>query len=124
MVPPSERVPPGFRALVYDEVRKIPAGSVLGYGHVAAFIGRPRMGRHVGWALAALEPDSDVPWWRVIRSDGSVALQGDPSRGPVQEALLRAEGVLVERHRVAMRTFRWQGEGCLEGDPPLDGDRR
>ena len=122
MVQPSERVPPGFRALVYDEVRKTPAGSVLGYGHVAARIGRPRMGRHVGWALAALGPGSDVPWWRVLRSDGSGALQGDPSRGPVQEALLRAEGVPVERHRVVMRRFQWDDPGCLEGDPLSKGD--
>lgn len=104
-------MPPGFRAAVYDAVRRIPVGRVLGYGHVAAVIGRPRMGRHVGWALAALDPDLDVPWWRVIRSDGTIAMQGDPSRGPVQVALLREEGVVVERDRVNMRQFRWDGDG-------------
>ena len=112
MPSPQDRVPPGFRAAVYEVVRQIPAGAVLGYGHVAARMGRPRMGRHVGWALAALDPDLDVPWWRVIRSDGTIAMQGDPTRGPVQIALLREEGVLVERERVNMRQYRW------DGDPP------
>lgn len=118
MASPPERVSPGFRAAVYDAVRAIPPGAVLGYGHVAALIGRPRMGRHVGWALSALEPGADVPWWRVIRSDGSIALQGDPSRGPLQEALLRSEGVVVARSRVNLRIYRWDGAGRWEGDPP------
>lgn len=97
----------GFRAAVYATVRHIPHGKVLGYGHVAALMGRPRVARQVGYALAALEPGADVPWWRIIRSDGSVALQGDPTRGPTQVARLRAEGVVVDSHKVDMGRFRW-----------------
>ena len=98
----------GFRQAVYAAVRCIPHGQVLGYGHVAAVLGSPRAARQVGYALAALEPGTTVPWWRVIRSDGSVALQGDPARGPIQEACLREEGVAVVDHRVDMRRFRWE----------------
>lgn len=97
----------GFRAAVYAAVRCIPHGRVLGYGHVAALIGKPRAARQVGYALAALEHGTTVPWWRVIRSDGSIALQGDPTRGPAQQERLLAEGVGVTDHRVDMKKFRW-----------------
>ena len=100
-------VAPGFRQQVYAVVREIPVGRVLGYAHVAALIGRPRVPRQVGYALSAIPEGSDVPWWRVIRADGSVAMQGDPSRGPLQIALLRAEGVQVDDARVDMKKYRW-----------------
>lgn len=99
---------PGFHARVYEVVRTIPHGRVLGYGHVAAALGSPRAARQVGYALAALPAGSDVPWWRVIRSDGSIALQGDPARGPLQARLLMDEGVPVEDHRVDMARARWE----------------
>ena len=98
---------PRFRDSVYAVVSEIPHGRVLGYGHVAARLGHPRMARQVGWALSALEPGSTVPWWRVIRSNGSIALQGDPNRGPLQRRLLLDEGVVFEEDLVDMRRFRW-----------------
>ena len=80
-------------------VRLIPAGQVLGYGHVAALLGSPRAARQVGYALAALSPDAadphgeaPVPWWRVIRSDGSIAQAGDPARPLHQRRLSRTRG--------------------------------
>jgi methylated-DNA-protein-cysteine methyltransferase related protein len=101
----------GFRARVYAVVARIPPGSVLGYGHVAAALGSPRAARQVGWALSALDPDTAVPWWRVIRSDGSVALQGDPLRGPEQARRLAAEGVEAGPDgRVDMALHRWDGD--------------
>ena len=101
----------GFRLGVWAAVRHIPAGHVLGYGHVAALIQRPRAARQVGYALAALPPGADVPWWRVLRSNGSVAMQGDPARGPLQVRLLRDDGVEVIDDRVDMGRFRWTPPG-------------
>lgn len=99
---------PRFRDAVYALVCQIPAGRVSGYGHVAARLGHPRMARQVGWALAALEPGSLVPWWRVIRSNGTIALQGDPTRGPLQRVLLVEEGVpFAAEDRVDMGLARW-----------------
>lgn len=105
----------GFRAAAYAVVRRIPEGQVLGYGQVAALMGAPRAARQVGYALAALPPDradplsaDAVPWWRVIRSDGSIARQGDPARGDHQQALLEAEGVALPAGRVPMERFQWR----------------
>ena len=102
----------GFRRAAWAAVACIPRGRVLGYGMVATLLGSPRAGRQVGYALAALEPGTDVPWWRVIRSDGSLALQGDPDRGPRQAERLREEGVEVVDWRVDMGRFAW--------DPSVD----
>ena len=105
----------GFRAAVYAVVQHIPEGQVLGYGHVAALLGSPRAARQVGYALAALSPEradphgaDAVPWWRVIRSDGSIARKGDPTRAVHQLALLAGEGVALEGERVPMDRYQWR----------------
>lgn len=97
-----------WRDAVYAVVRCVPAGRVLGYKDVGVILGHPGRARHVGFALSALPPEQPVPWWRVVRSDGTIAMQGDPERGPEQHALLTAEGVAVsEAGRISMKRFRW-----------------
>lgn len=105
-----------WRPAVYAVVQAIPEGKVLGYGHVAALLGKPRAARQVGYALAALgeggvDPEGRrVPWWRVLRSDGTIAMQGDVSRGPTQMAHLTREGVDCSGQRVDMAAVRWRPE--------------
>jgi alkylated DNA nucleotide flippase Atl1 len=41
-----------------------------------------------------------VPWWRVVRADGSLA------KGARQAARLREEGVVVRRNRVDLARLR------------------
>jgi methylated-DNA-protein-cysteine methyltransferase-like protein len=96
-----------FRDRVFSVVERVPRGRVIGYGHVGAVLGSPRLARQVGWALASLPADTKVPWHRVIRSSGHVALRGDPARGLVQRALLEEEGIVFEGDVVPMRRFGW-----------------
>lgn len=97
----------GFRERVYAVVAAIPPGRVMGYGHVGAVLGSPHVARQVGWALAALPVDRDVPWHRVIRSSGEIALRGDPIRGALQRRLLEEEGVVFVGDRVPMDRYGW-----------------
>ena len=98
----------GWNAGVAAAVGCIPAGFVLGYRDVGVLLGRPRSARQVGYALSALPTGHDAPWWRVVRSNGTVAMQGDPARGARQVALLRQDGVVVSsRGRIDMSVFRW-----------------
>ena len=69
-------------------------GEVVSYGDVAADAGFPGRSRAVGSLLA--NAPFDLPWWRVVRSDGRLATP--PAAG--QAALLRAEGVIVRSDRV------------------------
>jgi alkylated DNA nucleotide flippase Atl1 len=84
-------------------VASIPPGRVLGYGDVAELAGL-RSARLVGRILA--EDGADLPWHRVLRSDGSTAQHLRHH----QLELLRGEGVLADRHRVNMRRYRWGAE--------------
>lgn len=73
-------------------LRSIPAGRVTSYGAVAASAGLPRGARQVARILHSLSRSLHLPWHRVLRSDGSIALPEGSGR-ELQAALLRAEGV-------------------------------
>jgi len=79
---------------VLARVRAIPAGFVRAYGDLCP--GAPR------FAGAVLHDASDpgLPWWRVVRADGSLA------KGERQRAHLEAEGVPFVGERVDMRVAR------------------
>jgi alkylated DNA nucleotide flippase Atl1 len=66
---------------VLARIRAIPPGFVRTYGDVS-----PGAPRFAGTVLSA-DHDPDVPWFRVVRADGTLA------RGPEQRRLLLAEGV-------------------------------
>jgi methylated-DNA-protein-cysteine methyltransferase related protein len=82
---------------VLDRVREIPEGFVSTYGDVS-----PGSPRFAGAVLFEAD-DPDLPWWRVVRADGSLA------KGDRQKALLRAEGVPFRGDRVEMGTARKAG---------------
>ncbi len=91
---PERIVKPGFHRVVYDLVRTVPTGAVTAYGDVAAALGSPRVARHVGWALSSItERDADVPWHRVVNSQGRVSHRGDTGRASEQQIRLEAEGI-------------------------------
>ena len=75
-------------------MRGIPAGSVATYGDVSP--GAPRFAGSV--LFGAAEPD--LPWWRVVRADGSLA------KGARQRGLLVAEGVPFRGERVDISVAR------------------
>ena len=66
-------------------MKRIPRGKTLSDGEVALRAGRPGAPRAVVAALRALD---GVPWWRVARSDGTLA----PQVAQQQAELLRCEG--------------------------------
>lgn len=80
---------------VLQRVRAIPAGQVGTYGDVCP--GAPRFAGSV--LFGADEPD--LPWWRVVRADGSLA------KGARQRRLLIAEGVPFRGERVVMSSARF-----------------
>ena len=93
-----------FRDAVYQIVAAIPAGSVCSYGQVARLAGYPRHARLVGRLLSQLPVDSRLPWHRVLRSDGLIALPGPAADEQIER--LTAEGVTVIARRVSRRCFQ------------------
>ena len=96
-------------ARVYDVVRRIPSGRVATYGGVAREAGLPGRARQVGYALAALPDEADVPWHRVINARGEVSTRsGGHGVERLQRTLLEAEGVLFgPQGRVDLDRFGW-----------------
>ncbi|MGR5119175.1 MGMT family protein [Vibrio astriarenae] len=96
-----------FLAQIFAVIHQIPYGRVSTYGDIAKFAGYPGYARQVGSALKKLPQGSQLPWHRVINSQGKISLQdADLSR---QMEKLRAEGVDVQAEgKVALRQYRWQ----------------
>lgn len=111
--------PVRYRQLVWEIVRQVPPGKVTTYGYIASLI-PPPFGmdagdyrswgaRWVGGAMAACP--ADVPWQRVINSQGKISLRPGGG-GRHQQELLEEEGVeFNDRQRIDLTTFGWQGPG-------------
>lgn len=80
-------------------IRAIPRGQVAGYGEVARRAGLPGRARLVARLLSE-GGASDLPWHRVLRSDGRIALPAGSRGFREQVRRLRAEGVQVDDGRV------------------------
>jgi methylated-DNA-protein-cysteine methyltransferase-like protein len=91
--------PLSFYDAVMKAVRAIPRGEVRSYSQVALYAGRPGAARGVGHELTGLQDPRSVPWWRVIRADGTLA----PSVGHEQARRLRAEGIEVQQRGEVFR---------------------
>lgn len=98
-----------FQDAVYQIVAAIPAGKVSSYGAVARQAGYPRHARFVGRLMSQLPKGSRLPWHRVLRSDGHIALAGTPS-GEVQIQRLLDEEVPVTGNRVPKTCFVTWGD--------------
>jgi methylated-DNA-protein-cysteine methyltransferase-like protein len=101
---------PGFFEQVYRLVRQVPPGKVTSYGAIARMLGHPHAARTVGWALHSLPEGSDVPWQRVINSQGRISTSCREHGADLQRALLEAEGIeFDERGYVDWDRFGWEG---------------
>lgn len=111
---------PGFFEKVYRLVRQVPPGKITSYGAIAHMLGNPRGARTVGWALHSMLEDSDVPWWRVVNSQGRISTSCWEHDAGQQRELLEAEGVeFDERGYVDWERFGWEGLSWLEAEELL-----
>lgn len=99
---PSEAA--AYQEQVLAVVALIPAGRVMSYGDVAEYLGTGGP-RQVGQVMA--RGGGDVPWWRVIRADGS-APPGHETECLAQ-LLAEATPLRPDGTRVDMRRARWDG---------------
>ena len=79
----------------------------------------PRGARQAGFAMSALKGKmegsgyDDVPWQRVINSQGKISIKGSGEGRIMQAELLREEGVLIQKVgndlKVNIKEYLWDG---------------
>jgi methylated-DNA-protein-cysteine methyltransferase-like protein len=114
--PPNQQA---YYEQVWNIVRQIPCGKVAAYGQIALMLPPPNgvefeayrvFGpRWVGGAMAGC-PD-DVPWQRVINSQGRVS---ERPGAEIQRQLLEEEGVVFIRDKIDLKKYGWKGPGEAE----------
>ncbi|MCC4620444.1 MGMT family protein [Xanthomonas cassavae CFBP 4642] len=102
------------RLRIFEVIHAIPAGEVAGYGEVAQRAGLPGRARLVARVLSGND-DPQLPWHRVLRSDGRIAFAPDSSAYDEQCRRLRAEGVPVVQGRVRRATAAQRLDAAVWG---------
>lgn len=93
--------------ILLDMVRLIPAGKLASYADLSALateMGYPCTARRVARTMSLY--GSEVQWWRVVQSAGTVADQVYAEAVP----RLQADGVQVRGRRVPLELMRWNPE--------------
>jgi methylated-DNA-protein-cysteine methyltransferase related protein len=94
--------------MILETVARIPYGKVASYGQIAAMTGLPRHARMVGRVLNQLDVESDIPWHRVINSQGRISHQRLDDHGfNCQQARLLEEGILIHNGKINFKIFGW-----------------
>ena len=100
-----------FDKAIWDIVSSIKPGHVMSYGEVARAAGFPRHARMVSKAMS--RSDTQLPWYRIIRSDRTLAFTVGSEAYKKQKDLLAQEGVQIIKGKVIP----------LEPDEVLDLDK-
>ena len=97
-----------FTTLAKSVIKRIPRGRVVTYGQVAALAGSPRGARQVAWILHSSAEKYDLPWHRVINSNGRISLP----RGygyELQKSLLERERIVFDcDDNIDLKRYGWQ----------------
>jgi methylated-DNA-protein-cysteine methyltransferase-like protein len=96
-------------ARIYAAIAAIPPGRVASYGAIAAHAGLPGRARLVGRLLGEVPEGMELPWFRVLRASGHVAMPPGSRGFREQCRRLRAEGVEVVNGRVPLSRFGLDG---------------
>jgi methylated-DNA-protein-cysteine methyltransferase-like protein len=79
---------------IMEQILAVPKGRVSCYRDIALKAGLPNGARQTVRVLHSLSEKHKLPWHRIIRANGSIALESGEGK-ELQISLLRAEGVEV-----------------------------
>lgn len=100
---------PALLAL-WHVIAAIPRGRVATYGDVARAAGLPGRARQTAYALRLAPAAMHLPWHRVLGAGGRIVFPARSASFREQARRLRAEGVTVQRGRVARAALADLGE--------------
>ncbi len=101
-------MPSDFTQEVIKIIKNIPLGKVLTYGKIAKLAGNPRAARQVSWLLHSSTKKYNLPWHRVINSQGKIALKSQNGKD-YQKILLEKEGIeLTKNNKIDLKKYLWE----------------
>ncbi len=101
-------MPTDFTKQIIQIIKSIPKGKVLTYGLIAKLAGNPRAARQVSWILHSSSKKYNLPWHRVISSNGKISLKSIEDR-QYQKNLLEQEGVkFLDEFKVDLENYLWK----------------
>jgi methylated-DNA-protein-cysteine methyltransferase-like protein len=83
-------------ASIIKAILAVPRGKVSCYRDIALIAGLPNGARQVARILHSMSEKHSLPWHRIIRADGFIALGSGQGR-ELQTEILRGEGVEVSK---------------------------
>ena len=96
-----------YREGVYAFVRQIPVGKVMTYGQIAIILGEGYTARTVGYVMHGADTEN-VPWQRVINSQGKCSTGRLTIPINLQQELLGAEGVVFnDKGKCDLGKYQW-----------------
>ncbi len=97
-----------FSQRVVKIIKSVPEGKVLSYGRVALLAGSPYAARQVGWLLRSMTEKYDLPWQRIINSQGKISIK-NPLLFVEQKALLEGEGIEFKNNdTIDLTIYMWE----------------
>ncbi len=107
MKQPHQTVDNPMRRTFYETVARIPYGKVATYGQIATLAGYPGRARQVGYALAGMSEEWDLPWHRIINAQGKVSPRTGNKFHLFQYELLAGEGIAFVNNSIDLNIYRW-----------------
>lgn len=99
-----------FSLKIIEIIQSIPAGKVMTYGQISLLAGKPRGARQVSRILHTCSRKHNLPWHRVINSQGRISLPHDGSYER-QFLLLENEAVIFDLYgSIDLNKYLWQGD--------------
>lgn len=95
--------------IIYTIVTEIPFGRVATYGQIAEIVSQGLPARIVGYALHGLPEGTDVPWHRVINSQGKISFaESRNEHDSLQQKILEEEGILFTQNgKINLKKYLW-----------------
>ena len=96
-----------FTRKVIELIKQIPKGKVATYGQIANLAGNNKAARQISRILHSSSEKYDLPWHRVINSQGKISMRsGDGLE--MQKAMLESEEIQVIADRIDLVKYKWE----------------
>ena len=93
---------------VYDFLTTIPKGKVVTYGQIGEHFGSKNLARTVGNILHENPDGVKYPCYKVVNSEGKLAVQYAFGGVEAQKEKLIADGITVTNYRVDLSKYRYE----------------